>query len=162
MKHIVAKRDLTRMEQVGAVLQHATSVSVKSIDELKAVANSDDLVDYADKSFVVTSDFYNWLDTQKTTDGAYLLQPSIIEGSQKTLFGYPLYQVKNATLGGGSKAFFGNVADFALEVMNKDLIFQYQENRNLSTIAVGGVFADWQVADSEAGRMISYTATAQG
>lgn len=162
MKHIVAKRDLTRMEQVGAVLQHATGVSVKSIDELKTVANSDDLVDYADKAFVVTSDFYNWLDTQKTTDGAYLLQPSIVEGSQKTLFGYPLYQVKNATLGGGSKAFFGNVSDFALEVINKDLIFQYQENRNLSTVAVGGVFADWQVADSEAGRMISYTAPTQG
>ncbi|MGL5900332.1 MAG: phage major capsid protein, partial [Lactobacillaceae bacterium] len=107
--------------------------------------------------FVVTSDFYNWLDTQKTTDGAYLLQPSIVEGSQKTLFGYPLYQVKNATLGGGSKAFFGNVADFTLEVMNKDLIFQYQENRNLSTVAVGGVFADWQVADADAGVFISHS-----
>lgn len=162
MKHIVAKRDLTRMTQIGGILQHAKAVSVSSIDDLKAAANSDDLVDYADKAFVVTSDFYNWLDTQKTTDGAYLLQPSIVEGSQKTLFGYPLYQVKNATLGGGSKAFFGNVADFTLEVMNKDLIFQYQENRNLSTVAVGGVFADWQVADADAGVFISYSEVGNG
>ncbi|MDC2815438.1 phage major capsid protein [Leuconostoc suionicum] len=162
MKHITAKRDKTRMEKIGALLQHAAAKTVSNIDDLKAIANSDDLVDYSDKAFVVTSDFYNWLDTQKTTDGAYLLQPSIIEGAQKTLFGHPLYQVKNATLGGGSKAFFGNVSDFALEVINSQLIFTYQENRNLSTVAVGGVFADWQVADSDAGVFISYSEASKG
>lgn len=155
LKHITAMRDLTRLSQVGALLQKGTPTSIKNIDDLKAQVNSDSLADYGDKAFIVTSDFYNFLDTQKTADGEYLLQPTLIEGAQKTLMGYPLYQVKNSVLGGGAKAFFGNAHDFALEVINENMIFSYQENRDLSQRAVGGVFADWQVADSEAGVFIT-------
>lgn len=70
----------------------------------------------------------------------------------------PVEVVSSDVLGIGKTAFFGDVKAFIVEAINENMIFTYQENRNLSTVAVGGVFFDTKVADSEAGVFITFNA----
>lgn len=158
LQHITAMRDLTRLQKVGALLKTASPKTAKSIDEIKDVYNDNAFVNYPDanKSFVMTSSLFAELDKLKDTTGQYLLQPLATDVTKKSLGGYPILVVSSDVLGAGKVAFFGDVKAFIVEAINEDMIFSYQENRNLSTTAIGGVFFDTKVADSEAGTFITY------
>ncbi|MCT3072139.1 phage major capsid protein [Leuconostoc citreum] len=159
LNHITAMRDLTRLQKVGALLKTASPKTVKSIDEIKDVYNADSFVNYPDanKSFVMTAEMFSELDKVKDTTGAYILQPLATDATKKSIGGYPVEVVSSDVLGAGKVAFFGDVKAFIVEAINENMIFTYQENRNLSTVAVGGVFFDTKVADSEAGVFITFT-----
>lgn len=160
LQHITAMRDLTRLQKVGALLKTASPKTVKNIDEIKDVYNADSFVNYPDanKSFVMTAEMFAELDKAKDSTGAYILQPLATDATKKSIGGYPVEVVSSDVLGVGKVAFFGDVKAFIVEAINENMIFTYQENRNLSTVAVGGVFFDTKVADSEAGTFITYNA----
>lgn len=158
LSHITAMRDLTRLQKVGALLKTAAAKTVANIDDLKDVYNADSFVNYPDanKSFIMTAEMFAVLDKAKDTTGAYILQPLATDATKKSIGGYPVTVVSSDVLGTGEKAFFGDVKAFIVEAINQNMIFTYQENRNLSTVAVGGVFFDTKVADSESGVFITY------
>ena len=78
------------------------------------------------------------------------------DSTKKSIGGYPVEVVSSDVLGSGKVAFFGDVKAFIVEAINQNMIFTYQDNRNLSTTAVGGVFFDTKVADSDSGVFITY------
>ena len=162
LSHITAMRDLTRLQKVGALLKTATPKAVTDIDGIKDVYNADSFVNYPDanKSFVMTAELFAELDKAKDTTGAYILQPLATDATKRSIGGYPVEVVSSDVLGAGKVAFFGDVKAFITEAINENMIFTYQENRNLSTVAVGGVFFDTKVADSDAGTFITFTAPA--
>lgn len=162
LSHITAMRDLTRLQKVGALLKTATPKAVTDIDGIKDVYNADSFVNYPDanKSFVMTAELFAELDKAKDSTGAYILQPLATDATKKSIGGYPVVVVSSDVLGAGKVAFFGSVKAFITEAINENMIFTYQENRNLSTVAVGGVFFDTKVADSEAGTFITFGAEA--
>lgn len=160
LQHITAMRDLTRLQKVGALLKTASQKTVKNIDEIKDIYNADSFVNYPDanKSFIMTAEMFAELDKVKDSTGAYILQPLATDATKRQIGGYPVEVVSSDVLGVGKVAFFGDVKAFIVEAINENMIFTYQENRNLSTVAVGGVFFDTKVADSEAGTFITYNA----
>lgn len=160
LQHITAMRDLTRLQKVGALLQTAAPKAVTDIDGIKDVYNADSFVNYPDanKSFVMTAELFGALDKVKDSTGAYILQPLATDATKRSIGGYPVEVVSSDVLGTGAKAFFGDVKAFIVEAINQNMIFTYQENRNLSTVAVGGVFFDTKVADSDAGVFITFGA----
>jgi len=162
LQHITAMRDLTRLQKVGALLKTATPKAAADIDDLKDVINADSFVNYPDvnKSFVMTAEMFAELDKAKTTTGEYILQPLATDATKKSIGGYPVEVVSSDVLGSGKVAFFGDVKAFIVEAINQNMIFTYQENRNLSTTAVGGVFFDTKVADKDSGVFITYGAKA--
>ena len=162
LQHITAMRDLTRLQKVGALLKTATPKAAADIDDLKDVINADSFVNYPDvnKSFVMTAEMFAELDKAKDSTGAYILQPLATDATKKSIGGYPVEVVSSDVLGAGKVAFFGDVKAFIVEAINQNMIFTYQENRNLSTTAVGGVFFDTKVADKDSGVFITYGAKA--
>jgi len=162
LQHITAMRDLTRLQKVGALLKTATPKAVTDIDGIKDVYNSDSFVNYPDanKSFIMTAELFGELDKAKDTTGAYILQPLATDATKKSIGGYPVEVVSSDVLGAGKVAFFGDAKAFIVEAINQNMIFTYQDNRNLSTVAVGGVFFDTKVADSDAGVFITFGAQA--
>lgn len=159
LNHITAMRDLTRLQKVGALLKTASPKTVKDIDGIKDLYNADSFVNYPDanKSFIMTAEMFAELDKAKDTTGAYILQPLATDATKKSIGGYPVSVVSSDVLGTGKVAFFGDVKAFIVEAINENMIFTYQENRNLSTVAVGGVFFDTKVADSDSGVFVTYT-----
>lgn len=164
LQHITAMRDLTRLQKVGALLKTATPKAVTSIDDIKDVYNADSFVNYPDanKSFIMTAELFAELDKAKDSTGSYILQPLATDVTKKSIGGYPVEVVSSDVLGTGKVAFFGDAKAFIVEAINQNMIFTYQENRNLSTVAVGGVFFDTKVADSDAGVFISYSEATKG
>lgn len=160
LQHITAMRDLTRLQKVGALLQTATAKTATTIDDLKDIYNADSFVNYPDanKHFIMTAEMFGALDKVKDSTGAYILQPLATDSTKRAVGGYPVEVVSSDVLGTGAKAFFGDAKAFIVEAINQNMIFSYQENRNLSTIAVGGVFFDTKVADSDAGVFITFGA----
>lgn len=158
LQHITAMRDLTRLQKVGALLQTATAKTAATIDDLKDIYNADSFVNYPDanKHFIMTAEMFGALDKVKDSTGAYILQPLATDSTKRAIGGYPVEVVSSDVLGTGAKAFFGDAKAFIVEAINQNMIFSYQENRNLSTIAVGGVFFDTKVADSDAGVFITF------
>lgn len=160
LQHITAMRDLTRLQKVGALLKTASPKAVTDIDGIKDVYNADSFVNYPDanKSFIMTAELFAELDKAKDSTGAYILQPLATDATKKSIGGYPVEVVSSDVLGAGKVAFFGDAKAFIVEAINQNMIFTYQENRNLSTVAVGGVFFDTKVADSDAGTFITFSA----
>lgn len=158
LQHITAMRDLTRLQKVGALLKTATPKAVTDIDGIKDVYNADEFVNYPDanKSFIMTAELFGELDKAKDSTGAYILQPLATDATKRSIGGYPVEVVSSDVLGAGKVAFFGDAKAFIVEAINENMIFTYQENRNLSTVAVGGVFFDTKVADSDAGVFIKF------
>lgn len=163
LQHITAMRDLTRLQKVGALLKTATPKAVTDIDGIKDVYNADSFVNYPDanKSFIMTAELFGELDKAKDSTGAYILQPLATDATKRSIGGYPVEVVSSDVLGAGKVAFFGDVKSFIVEAINENMIFTYQENRNLSTVAVGGVFFDTKVADSDSGVFITFGSTAK-
>lgn len=158
LQHITAMRDLTRLQKVGALLKTATPKAVTDIDGIKDVYNADSFVNYPDanKSFIMTAELFAELDKAKDSTGAYILQPLATDATKRSIGGYSVEVVSSDVLGAGKVAFFGDAKAFIVEAINENMIFTYQENRNLSTVAVGGVFFDTKVADSDAGVFITF------
>ncbi|WNX15357.1 phage major capsid protein [Lacticaseibacillus rhamnosus] len=153
-------KDQTEQHKIGAVLQTATPVAAKSIDDIKDAFNIG-LSNYSDRMFVVSESFFAAIDKQKDGEGRYLLQDSITSPSGKQLFGAPLVVVADDVLGksGDAKAFIGSVKNFVVETVKGNINLSWQRNENFEQVLLAALRADFKAADKAAGKFITYTPT---
>ncbi|TEA87078.1 capsid protein [Lacticaseibacillus paracasei] len=152
-------KDQTEQHKIGAVLQTATPVAAKSIDDIKDAFNIG-LSNYSDRMFVVSESFFAAIDKQKDGEGRYLLQDSITSPSGKQLFGAPLVVVADDVLGKSkeAKAFVGSVKNFVIETVKGNINLSWQRNENFEQVLLAALRADFKAADTAAGKFITYTA----
>lgn len=152
-------KDQTEQHKIGAVLQTATPVAAKSVDDIKDAFNIG-LSNYSDRMFVASESFFAALDKQKDGEGRYLLQDSITSPSGKQLFGAPLVVVADDVLGKAkeAKAFVGSVKNFVIETVKGNINLSWQRNENFEQVLLAALRADFKAADTAAGKFITYTA----
>ncbi|MGB2512106.1 phage major capsid protein [Leuconostoc suionicum] len=158
--YVQEAKELTEQYQIGKILQTATAVSASTTDDLKTAFNKG-LANY-DRQWIVTESFYNAVDLLKDANGRYLLQDSIASASGKSLFGSNVLMVADDVLGvdGDAKAFVGDPKAFVLEAMRSDVAVEWDHNENFERILAVALRADFKAADTNAGKFITYSATA--
>lgn len=102
-KWIAKKSRATRNAAILKALDDATKsheVAIEGFDDLKTVLNVTLDPAIAQSSCIITNqDGFNWLDTQKDSDGKYIMQPDVTDKTKRMLFGaYPVHKVSNKVL----------------------------------------------------------------
>lgn len=155
-EYVVEAKALTEQYKIGEVLQKATPVAVSDVDGIKDAFNKG-LSNY-NRMFVVSESFFAEIDKIKDADGRYLLQDSITSPSGKQLLGSQVVVVADDVLGkaGEAHAFVGDVKAFALEAMRSDIAVEWQDDDIFGKKLAVALRADWQVADEEAGKFLTF------
>lgn len=155
--YVQEAKELTEQYQIGQVLQTATAVTATTTDDLKTAYNTG-LANY-NRQWVVTESFYNAVDLLKDGNGRYLLQDSIASATGKTLFGASVTVVADDVFGGGAKAFVGDPKAFVIEALRSDVSVEWDHNENYEHILAVALRADFNPADTNAGKFITFGAT---
>lgn len=156
--YVQEAKELTEQYQIGQVLQTATAVTATTTDDLKTAYNTG-LANY-NRQWVVTESFYNAVDLLKDGNGRYLLQDSIASATGKSLFGANVTVVADDVFGGGAKAFVGDPKAFVIEALRSDVSVEWDHNENYEHILAVALRADFKPADTNAGKFITFGATA--
>ncbi|WP_270319196.1 phage major capsid protein [Weissella confusa] len=156
-EYVAEAKALTEQYKIGEVLQKATPVAVSDVDGIKDAFNKG-LSNY-NRMFVVSESFFAEIDKIKDADGRYLLQDSITSPSGKQLLGASVVVVADDVLGkaGEAHAFVGDVKAFALEAMRSDISIEWQDDDIFGKKLAVALRADWQVADAQAGKFLTFT-----
>lgn len=157
-QYVQTVKNQTEQHQIGAVLATATPVAAKSIDDIKDAFNIG-LTNYgSDRMFVISESLYSELDKAKDNDGRYLLQESIASSTGKTLLGAPVVIVPDDVLGkaGDKVGFVGSVKAFVLEAIRANVTLNWTRNEQFEQILGVAFRADFEAADKEAGKFITY------
>lgn len=156
-EYVSEAKALTEQYKIGEVLQKATAVSVADVDAVKDAFNHG-LSNYTNKSFVVSESFFAEIDKLKDADGRYLLQDSISAPSGKQLLGAPVIVVADEVLGkaGEAHAFVGDLKAFVVEALRADIQVEWQDDDIFGKKLMAALRADWQVADSDAGKFLTF------
>ncbi|ENJ7038738.1 phage major capsid protein [Staphylococcus pseudintermedius] len=115
LAQIVAKNNArqalnTTNKVIADVMKSFKAVNTANLDDIKGIINVE--IDPAyNLSLVVSQSFYQALDTLKDKNGQYLLKQDITSASGTTLFGRPVFIIKDELLGnkGDKKAFIGDL-----------------------------------------------------
>lgn len=155
--YVAEAKALTEQAKIGEVLQKAQAVAVSDVDGIKDAFNHG-LSNY-NRMFVVSETFFAEIDKLKDADGRYLLQDSITAASGKALLGAPVVVVSDEVLGkaGESHAFVGDVKAFAVEALRSDISVAWQDDDVFSKKLAVALRADFQVADVDAGKFLTFT-----
>lgn len=106
--------DNTDNAQIVAKLKTLTPVVVKSVDDIKAAKNTK-LDPSLQPVVVVNQSAFNWLDTQKDSEGRYLMSEDIQAPTGRSLFGLPVVELSDAVLpnvaAGQFSMFVGDLAE---------------------------------------------------
>lgn len=155
--YVSEAKALTEQYKIGEVLQKAAAVTVSDVDGIKDAFNKG-LSNY-NRMFVVSESFFAEIDKIKDADGRYLLQDSITSPSGKQLLGASVVVVADDVLGkaGEAHAFVGDVKAFALEAMRSDVAVEWQDDDIFGKKLAVALRADWQVADAQAGKFLTFT-----
>lgn len=153
-QYLTDMRALTEQDKIGAVLATATAVSANDADGIKDAVNIG-LSNYVNKTFVVTESAYAFIDKLKDGNGRYLFEDSIASASGKSLLGYPIVTVPDTVLGGGAKAFFGDLKSFVLEAYKDESAVKWVDNDLYGQKLASYIRADFKVADPDAGKLIT-------
>lgn len=158
--YVSEAKALTEQYKIGEVLQKAQAVAVSDVDGIKDAFNKG-LSNY-NRMFVVSESFFAEIDKVKDADGRYLLQDSITSPSGKQLLGAPVVVVADDVLGkaGEAHAFVGDVKAFALEAMRSDIAVEWQDDDIFGKKLAVALRADWQVADAQAGKFLTFAPAA--
>ena len=158
--YVSEAKALTEQYKIGEVLQKAAAVTVSDVDGIKDAFNKG-LSNY-NRMFVVSESFFAEIDKIKDADGRYLLQDSITSPSGKQLLGAPVVVVADDVLGkaGEAHAFVGDVKAFALEAMRSDIAVEWQDDDIFGKKLAVALRADWQVADAQAGKFLTFAPAA--
>ena len=89
--------DNTDNAQILAKLKTLSPVVVKSVDDIKQAKNTK-LDPSLAPVVVVNQSAFNWLDTQKDSEGRYLMSEDIQAPTGKALFGLPVVELSDAQL----------------------------------------------------------------
>ncbi|WP_373383282.1 hypothetical protein ABZM74_000633 [Weissella confusa] len=158
--YVSEAKALTEQYKIGEVLQKAAAVTVSDVDGIKDAFNKG-LSNY-NRMFVVSESFFAEIDKIKDADGRYLLQDSITSPSGKQLLGASVVVVADDVLGkaGEAHAFVGDVKAFALEAMRSDIAVEWQDDDIFGKKLAVALRADWQVADAQAGKFLTFAPAA--
>lgn len=106
--------DNTDNKEIVAKLKTLTPVVVKDIDGIKQAKNTQ-LDPSLQLVVVVNQSAFNWLDTQKDSEGRYLMSEDIQAPTGKALFGLPVVELSDAVLpnagDGKFTMFIGDLAE---------------------------------------------------
>ena len=158
-QYVQTVKDQTEQHKIGAVLAQATPVAASSVDDIKDAYNTG-LTNYgADRMFVISESLFAELDKAKDNDGRYLLQDSIASSTGKTLLGANVVIVPDDVLGaaGNKVGFVGSVKAFVLEAIRAQVSLNWTRNEQFEQILGVAFRADFEVADKDAGKFITYT-----
>lgn len=89
--------DNTDNAQIVAKLKTLAPVVVKSVDDIKAAKNTK-LDPSLQPVVVVNQSAFNWLDTQKDSEGRYLMSEDIQAPTGRALFGLPVVELSDSVL----------------------------------------------------------------
>ncbi|OHR80479.1 hypothetical protein HMPREF3239_00285 [Staphylococcus sp. HMSC34C02] len=166
LAQIIAKNNArqalnTTNKQIADVMKTFEAVNTENLDDIKAIINVD--IDPAyNLSLVVSQSFYQALDTLKDKNGQYLLKQDITSKSGTTLFGRPVFIVKDEILGakGDKKAFIGDLNYAIFFADRKQATVKWVENEIYGQILATYMRFDVVKGVEEAGRFLTYTGTA--
>lgn len=155
--YVAEAKALTEQYKIGEVLAKAEAVSVADVDGIKDSFNHN-LSNY-NRSFVVSESFFAEVDKLKDLDGRYLLQDSISAPSGKQLLGAPVIVVADEVLGkaGEAHAFVGDLKAFVVEALRADIQVEWQDDDIFGKKLAAALRADFQVADEQAGKFLTFT-----
>ena len=166
LAQIIAKNNArqalnTTNQQIADVMKTFEAVNTANLDDIKAIINVD--IDPAyNLSLVVSQSFYQALDTLKDKNGQYLLKQDITSKSGTTLFGRPVFIVKDEILGakGDKKAFIGDLNYAIFFADRKQASVKWVENEIYGQVLATYMRFDVLKGVEEAGRFLTYTGTA--
>lgn len=148
-------------------LKTATAKTVKNLDEIKTIINTEFDPAY-NLQFVVSQSFYNEVDLMKDNEGRYLLQPSITAQSGKSLLGLNVTVLSDKLLAGASApnkkvAFLGDPAGFTSFFDRNEMAVRWQEHQHYGEILAAAMRFDVKKVDAAAGKFLTLdTAAAAG
>lgn len=145
-------------------LKTATPKTVKNLDEIKAIINTEFDPAY-NLQFIVSQSFYNEVDLMKDNEGRYLLQPSITAQSGKSLLGLNVTVLSDKLLGGsaGAKvAFLGDPAGFTSFFDRNEMAVRWQEHQHYGEILAAAMRFDVKKVDAAAGKFLTLAPTVPG
>ena len=150
----------TANAKIVANLKTAAAKSVKNLDDLKALINTEFDPAY-NLQFIVSQSFYNAVDLMKDNEGRYLLQPSITAQSGKSLLGLNVTVISDKLLGqaGDKVAFLGDPAGFTAFFDRNEMAVRWQEHQNYGEILAAAMRFDVKTIDAAAGRFVTLATT---
>ncbi|WIF95128.1 phage major capsid protein [Caminicella sporogenes] len=96
---LAKKSTATRNKLIYDKLNTLPKIPISSFDDIKKILNVTlDPAIAAGASIIVNQDAYQWLDTQKDSDGNYILQPDPAQPGKKRLNGKPVIVISNKAL----------------------------------------------------------------
>jgi len=140
-------------------LKTATPKTVKNLDEIKAIINTEFDPAY-NLQFVVSQSFYNEVDLMKDNEGRYMLQPSITAQSGKSLLGLNVTVLSDKLLGGSAAAkvaFLGDPAAFTSFFDRNEMAVRWQEHQHYGEILAAAMRFDVKKVDAAAGKFLTLT-----
>lgn len=139
-------------------LKTATPKTVKNLDEIKAIINTEFDPAY-NLQFVVSQSFYNEVDLMKDNEGRYLLQPSITAQSGKSLLGLNVTVLSDKLLAGEGPnkkvAFLGDPAGFTSFFDRNEMAVRWQEHQHYGEILAAAMRFDVKTVDAAAGKFLT-------
>lgn len=139
-------------------LKKATAKTVKNLDEIKTIINTEFDPAY-NLQFVVSQSFYNEVDLMKDTEGRYLLQPSITAQSGKSLLGLNVTVLSDKLLAGEASnkkvAFLGDPAGFTSFFDRNEMAVRWQEHQHYGEILAAAMRFDVKTVDAAAGKFLT-------
>lgn len=152
----------TANAQIVTNLKTATAKTVKSLDEIKTIINTEFDPAY-NLQFIVSQSFYNEVDLMKDNEGRYMLQPSITAQSGKALLGLNVTVLSDKLLGGkaGAKvAFLGDPAGFTSFFDRNEMAVRWQEHQHYGEILAAAMRFDVKTVDAAAGKFLTLNTAA--
>ena len=139
-------------------LKTATAKTVKNLDEIKTIINTEFDPAY-NLQFVVSQSFYNEVDLMKDNEGRYLLQPSITAQSGKSLLGLNVTVLSDKLLAGEADnkkvAFLGDPAGFTSFFDRNEMAVRWQEHQHYGEILAAAMRFDVKKVDAAAGKFLT-------
>lgn len=153
----------TANSKIVANLKTATAKTVKNLDEIKTIINTEFDPAY-NLQFVVSQSFYNEVDLMKDNEGRYLLQPSITAQSGKSLLGLNVTVLSDKLLAGEAPnkkvAFLGDPAGFTSFFDRNEMAVRWQEHQHYGEILAAAMRFDVKTVDAAAGKFLNLDTTA--
>lgn len=139
-------------------LKTATAKTVKNLDEIKTIINTEFDPAY-NLQFVVSQSFFNEVDLMKDNEGRYLLQPSITAQSGKSLLGLNVTVLSDKLLAGVASnkkvAFLGDPAGFTSFFDRNEMAVRWQEHQHYGEILAAAMRFDVKTVDAAAGKFLT-------
>ncbi|MGA3433080.1 phage major capsid protein [Lactiplantibacillus plantarum] len=145
--------DNTDNAQVLALLKTLPATVVKSVDDIKQAKNTK-LDPSLQPVVVVNQSAFNWLDTQKDSEGRYLMSEDIQAPTGKALFGYPVIELSDSVLpnvaAGQFTMFIGDLSETVVVFRRSDVQVQWQQFDSYSQGLACVVRNDYEFIDKTA------------